>query len=379
MFKKGLAELLIIGIIIILVGVGFYFVLIQKPKKSSPLIQQVSQPTKTEKVFAIYERDRKVFKSDIDGKNEVGISSLDYSADSASFYPSNNGKYVIKATQTKLELLAFNQPEIVNTVVVELSDVAKEYLNAYLIIGTVVWSNDDSKIAYVVRDYDGSKTIYKLFIIDKDGKNRKLVKTFYDLTYEVGISLKSFNSSQNKIYYNKILYIADTNGTVVKKTYEIIDLDTNRIKQLDGSYILSSDFNKGYRIKDSNIVEKDFITDSEKILYYDHEEKMFLMASSPKDDFLVFTTIKNIDGSYTLYLFNLKNNKIDILFKPEFSLRVGDERLFPYGKYLYIVGYFQQEEKYKYIEDIIDIESKTIHLFNKEDKNNRFLGFGIEE
>lgn len=234
MNQKGFANIILIVLVIILIGVVGYLTLIKKSttqptpsdqtqvqnntssqpatnnEVSNPPVSKktFSLPSDAEKIgetdkFIIYKRSEwvgqvknyKIFKLDSQGETELKL--LNYSFDvNAEFYLSPDGKYIARTLWSvqpaKIELLSLDNIEKLTTLVTE---------NEQVLI-KMIWADDSSKIAYwTVNRGSASYPPFKIYLADlrKTPPTISLIKTYTDMTMQGDIQFENLISAERKL------------------------------------------------------------------------------------------------------------------------------------------------------------------------------------
>lgn len=385
--QKGLAPIIIV--LLIALGIAGYLILSSKNspiQKQTPSDLSVSIPhTNSSSILYIYQNNTphvsKLYKSDINNQTKEEIDS-EYKG-GYTFATSPDGKYLARSNDFKIEVASVEDLKSFKTIA------QVETTNNDTRLSDLVWSSDSSKIAYeIVKNagYSNEPSLeISLYVIDKDGDNKKLIKQFRQ---SYGIQLKGFNSLKNEIYWIEFGH-GDERGlnfTVVSS----MDGSTKEIKKelifpTRASLNLAPDFSKAYYISDNEIIEYTLANNSKRVIYkldntgYDgHNNRSYIssLKLSPDGNLLAFAkTVEPDDKVITLSL-NLSNGHIETLLDNPKYYNIEPAHWSPDSRYLWLQtwchgcglesGYDNSGEYY-----ILDTKTKNIRLFFKSTQQTK--------
>lgn len=402
--KGNFLPMLGIVMLILVLGVGGLFIFNFNNQSKSSTTQVTPVQTEIKKLSLFYDtsmlgkENTRYYKADIDGQNKMEIS-IDNK--SSNIGPVANGRFLGQFDFHNLEIAPSNKPTGFKSVI---KAGEKE-----LISGTI-FSNDATKIAYIITDLSSKERNWKLYIVNVDGSNKK----------EVNINPKNgsfsplaFDSQANKIY---VLASVKVDENKTRNNLGVIDLASGDFKELIeiqfdmklGHPLISPDFKKIYLLRsdlnekipelDDKIVEIDLGDGKEKMLFDPSDNRIHLreLRLAPDGKSLAFQYESDMVQMITtdIYSFDLVTGKATVLVDkttyPNIEY-VGSWS--PDGKYLWfsrrtisIEDDIKNPGKYNNIERnifenyVINVESKKVNLFHKDTETEpiRIMGWLAE-
>lgn len=337
----------------------------EKPEEGLSVLYVYKQfsPNKEPKVT-------KIFKSDISGRSRIELD-IEYNED-IGLRGTKDGKYLERWSGNKLEITSSKQLDSFNKVIEEVFGANEGF-------GGAVWAGDGSKLAYIVTKHlepeiEWGAVENRLYLINRDGTERKLVGQFREPLY---VSLEGLNLVKNELYWleagtRSLAVVSLTGGTIIKRIKVGLTLPVHNLN-------FSSDFSSAYYIDDGKIIEHGLVSDKKRILYelsgrgkdeFGNESFIDRLRLSPKDDLLVFTQVNEPSDKEITYSITLPDGQINVLLDDPRYYNVGPFFWSPDGRYLWFetfchgcgrsAGYDNEGEYY-----IIDLSAKSMNLFFK--------------
>lgn len=255
------------------------------------------------------------------------------------FYTTKKGTYLVRSTKRD----RYRTSDIPIQSAIEIApskniESFKTIVNCSCELGDYIFSNDETKIAYMTVARDSKATLY---IADFEG-NKIQVKFPYPFSssqlvafnaYDMKLALGSGGTSYSEIEHLRSQIITvDSKGNILKtqesKYWDFLDQFSDDLKYV---YIASY-------VKDGRIIKRyDLQTDkSEDLLHISEEGTLTSFMLSPLEDKLAFLFITG--NSRYVYLINLKD-KTSIRKDIDNSFAIGNDYTWsPNGKYIYLYG-----------------------------------------
>lgn len=317
------------------------------------------------------------YRSDITGGD---VAAVNIGWGKFSFFPSPDGKYLARGNGSVLEIAPTDKLDSFT----KIAEAGGPDMRLY----HVVWSDDGNKLVYFTSkksptdgSYGPASLPTNLYVINRDGTDKKLVKKFSKLA---GVYLEAFDSLRNKLYWFETWEGFVWNFTIVDLADgSIEDIKKDLDPETPWSVTFSPDFSKVYYVGDfdKTIIEYTLANNSKKILYtfdglgqdkYGNKGGIRGMRLSPRGDVLIFSRRTEPDDREITFSLELSSGKIEqVVDDPRYN--VTPVSWSPDGRYVWFEGlcprcglesgYDNEGEYY-----VLDMETKKMNLFFKGEK-----------